>query len=189
MRTANVLGCFLLGVVCLGGKFARADTIVYTNSNDNVVEAIDDLLIDGTLYDVTFGFYTTSLDLTFEGDTAGATTAASDIGAALNTSTAAYIEIPGTGSSNLFTVNTGSDVSGYSGVTWTSYGDVGNWQPLVGALGIGVAQFEALPSPVPEPPLAPVVLFGFGAIVLVENRRRRRSSSERDVQASSLESC
>jgi hypothetical protein len=71
---------------------AHSDPIVVLN-NSQVASAVDGVVVDGVVYDVTF--VANAIDSTFDVNATGAATAESELIAALNGTTAAFVALQG----------------------------------------------------------------------------------------------
>jgi hypothetical protein len=152
----------------LFSRCATADpfTIVYTSPAQDAVQEILNLQIDGLGYDVTFGAFH-AVDSTFFGNVSGATDAVNAIVAALNTSTAAFVNEPGSGVVDHFAVLTDASHA----ILGESAG-VGSWFRLGSpSLDSGsTAQFQI--AAVPEPTSAILLISTVAGILLVSRRKR-----------------
>jgi hypothetical protein len=138
-----------------------APTVVLLNSQ--VVSEVDNVSVDGKLYDVTFQYG--AVDNTFTGDPAEQAVAESVLENALNQTTAAYVH-EYFGSINGFDIDDPSN----GGMELISYGNVGQWQ--LGGSGSGTAS-EAVFTAVPEPGTWALMIVGMG---LAGATLRRRAS-------------
>lgn len=142
-------------------------------------QSIDNLIIDGTNYDVTFGVDT--LDSTFLNNSAGATDAVSAINAVLNDPYAdvAALDINLYIAAGTFAVLVDNNLLGPDNLT-SSYIDNAAWAPGPNGYEEITAQFAQVPAPPPPavtPEPASLLLFGTGLLGLALVIRRKRSAT------------
>ncbi len=157
--------CFsALLLAFLGTSFAHATPVV--TYSGVVASEVDGIVVNGVTYDVTF--VADAVDSLFDNDPTDALTAADELGAALNATSAAYVALQECCAINEFIVE---DAGAYLGVGVTSHGYAGNWQlytPPFGEDG-SVAVFTVAPTPEPSG----LVLLGSGVLGLAAAGRRR----------------
>lgn len=124
---------------------------------------VDNLNVNGTLYNVTFGL---TIDQTFLGNPSGALDAANALAPALNGSPAINIDIPGVETANGFTI--ADDSLGNGPTVGDPPATVGTWSVNIFAPGTPYAKFAAVPEP------ATLSLFAGGLMALGAMRRRSR---------------
>lgn len=161
---------------------AMADPTVIVNSS-NVVTQIDNLVINGTTYDMTFG---SAFDATFDTE-ALANTASTAVDAALNDVTSApypwYVGIYSPfevtynnlgGGDYEFALNVDTNQGQDIAQDWKIDTDEGATNATQ------IAQFTEVPSTVPEPATV-TTLLGGAIFLLVLQRRRKPVSSRRPL--------
>lgn len=162
--TAGAAAIALLAI----SQTASATTVIYSGQ---VATAIDGLVVDGKTYNVTFD---QSYSTAFEGSPSGALDATNAIDAALNGTTAVYVNVPGLGNTLAFTV----EDSGDFGVSGANSGSAGTWHLFSTNFDDqSVAQFTAV-SGVPEPAIWAMMLLGcFSLGAALRHRRADRSAA------------
>jgi hypothetical protein len=166
---------------------ARAATLVGTSSFPT---GVDGLVVDGTTYNVTFtpGTYTNVFSVTaptFLNNSTGASDAAVDLAAALNSLAGAppsseFAEfIPYTAPDNLgdflasFVTGTGSHT--YAAANGANESDASNFTSLPPTFETGLAVFAAVAA-VPEPSTWAMMILGFAGIGFMAYRRKSKPS-------------
>jgi PEP-CTERM motif len=163
MKSRYSLALGILAAIGLSTAVAHADPNVVLIF-PGIASEIDNLVVDGTTYDVTFT--STAVDQTFNGNATGAQDAANAILAALNASTAGNIN---SGGISGFDTNALKITS--SGPLLTdNFATVGGW--VQGGTGGGPAFADFTPVSAPEP--ATLALLGAGIVGLGAARRRQR---------------
>ena len=162
MKNAVALSAAAIALLMTPVASAYAATVVLLNPQ--VASAVNDLIVDGTTYDVRFIWQGT--DTTFAGNTSGALAAANALDAALNGSTASFVNAIGGGSVNSFDVQD----NGVNGVVASSFSTAGNWQVIsTNSVNGSVAVFTA----VPESSTWAMMLIGFATLGFAAHRGRR----------------
>jgi hypothetical protein len=153
MKNRSSLALGILTAIGLSTAAAHATPIVVLSGSEFAI-AVDNLVVDGTVYNVTFG---NTVDQTFKGNPIGALDAANALLAALNGSTAGNILFPGE-SANGFTI--ADDGLGNDGPTvGDPPGTEGNWSLNVFGPSAPFAEFADPPS-VPEPSTWATMIIG-----------------------------
>jgi hypothetical protein len=162
-RHLLVLG--VLAAIGLSTAVAQATPIVVVSGG--FASAVDNLNVDGTLYDVTFDLST--IDQTFQGNPSGALDAANALAPLLNAAGAVNVQGPS------FTAN-GFAIADDSLGDGPTVGDppaiVGNWSVNIFGAGPPYAEFAAVPEP------ATLALFASGLLALGAVRRRSRQAQK-----------
>jgi len=163
-RHLLVLG--VLAAIGLSTAVAHATPIVVVSGG--FASEVDNLNVDGTLYDVTFG---DTIDPTFQGNPSGALDAANALAPLLNGAGAVNVE----SFSPFFTAN-GFAIADDSLGDGPTVGDppaiVGNWSVNIFGGGPPFAEFAAVPEP------ATLALFASGLLALGAVRRRSRQAQK-----------
>jgi hypothetical protein len=141
---------------------AHADPVVVL-SNSQVASAVDGVVVDGIVYDVTF--VSDAIDSTFDGNATGAATAESELIAALNGTTAAFVALQGCCTINNFFVE---DAGPFSGLSATSFFNPHHWQDDGSVSDDGAT---AVFTPTPEP--SSFILLGTGILGMAGVVRRK----------------
>jgi PEP-CTERM motif len=151
----------VLAAIGLSTVTAHATPTVILSGGIFAVE-VDNLVVDGVFYDVTFGLV---VDQTFQGNPSGALDAATALVAALNDSPAVNVLVPGVESANGFTVTDDSVGNGPTG------GDppatVQTWSVNIFGPSPPFAEFAAIPEP------TTLALLASSLMALRATRRRR----------------
>jgi len=156
----------ILAAIGLSTAMAQAGPIVVLNGP--FATAVDNLNVDGTLYDVTFD---NSIGQTFQGNPSGALDAANALDALLNGSGAINVEGPSF-TANGFTI--ADDNLGDGPTVGDPPAIAGNWSVNIFGPSQPYAEFAPVSASVPEP----LTLSFFGAAVAgaAAMRRRRKAS-------------
>jgi hypothetical protein len=169
-KFAAITVSFLLPVLAVPA--AHATPIVVVDGTGFFASEVDNLNVDGTVYDVTFA---DTIDQTFQGNSSGALDAANGLTAALNGSMAGNIVGPGF-SANGFTI--ADDSLGDGPTVGDPPATVGTWSVNVFGPGQPFAQFAEVPEP------ATLALFAGGLLALGAARRRFRQAKNAASNAS-----
>jgi len=160
----------VLAAIGLSTAVAQAGPIVVLNGP--FATAVEDLNVDGKLYDVTFD---NSISQTFQGNPSGALDAANALAALLNGSGAINVEGPSF-SANGFTI--ADDSLGDGPTVGDPPATVGTWSVNIFGPGQPYAEFTAVPEPVT------LALFAASLLALVMVRRRSRQAQNDASNAS-----
>jgi hypothetical protein len=153
----------LIACTCGSTIAFAAPIVIYSGV---VADAIDGVVVNGIAYDVTFADNFT--DTTFANNAPAVATAASEVDAALNATTAEFVSIPGIGNINNFVI--GDRLAG--GTTVTSFSAEHNWQNEGSIFQFGSGA-DSVFTKVPEP--ASVATLGAGLLGLGLYRRGKRA--------------
>lgn len=169
-KSLTFICCVVLALLLCGE--AKAATVIYSGS---VASEVEDLVVDGVTYDVTFAANSASAGVTiFNGNSAAAQTAVSELDAALNATPAAFVSEAGVGSINQFIVE---DNGSGNGIETTSFFAAENWKNEGSVSDDGSEAVFAEVAVTPLPAALPLFASGFGAMSLLGWRRRRKAQA------------
>jgi hypothetical protein len=178
----NLIRACLSGVVLATAFFvapqrANAATVVLLPPFTQYALGINDLVVDGATYNVTFAFLSlpSAGDTTFAGNPAGALDAANAMIAALNGSTTVNIT-DGTFVDSDFAVQTSSSL-GMGTLVDNHFATVGGWALNCDncTISTGSPIPTAIFSETPLPAALPLFATGIGAMGLIGWRRKRKA--------------
>jgi hypothetical protein len=189
---ATILKLVAGSILMMAPALATADTVAPCISEPQLICHVDGILVNSTVYDVTFG---NTIDTTFAGDTVGANAAISKISTDLNLLGTQQF---GIGDNNPFDdstygpswmqVSIGSGNSAqavnqlWPGVNgWQPVGLGGDFLPEGSGSPALYAEFSPETPQAPEPATLAMMLGGAALLGLAERKRRTRASCENSL--------
>jgi hypothetical protein len=170
LARATSLVCSAVLMTLFALPSAKAATVIFSGS---VATEVEDLVVDGITYNVTFAKASSAGFTTFNGNSAGAQTAVNELDAALNATTAVFVSSAGFGSIDQFIVQ---DNGLGNGIATGSEQAVGNWQNL-GVVANDLSEAVFTPVITPLPATLPLFATGLGALGLLGWRRKRKAQA------------